>query len=104
MHDADFDNIGDFWITAPYADIDGEDNGRMSFFSGVQLIGSSQILPSDATLTFTGNEGDMLGTSAMIMSDRTLDGIWEIVFSAPGFDQNWLDSGATFLLSGLPNQ
>ena len=46
---------------SPYADIDGEDNGLMSFFSGVQLNGTSQILPSDATLTLIGNEGDMLG-------------------------------------------
>ena len=103
MHDSDFDGIGDFWITAPYADIVGEDEGRMSFYSGVNLMGQSNLTPMDATFSIYGEEpGDMIGMAALILSDRTNDGIWDIAFSAPGYDQTWIDSGATFLLSGLP--
>ena len=111
MHDSDYDGIGDFWITAPYADRLGEDDGRMSFYSGTGIISELEtgvqrtILPTNATFHLYGKEsGDMLGTSAIVLSDRTNDGIWDLIYSAPGFDYTWPDSGATFVLSGLPFQ
>ena len=102
-HDYDYDGIGDFWLTAPYANRIGEHEGRMSYFSGAEILGQVDMSPADATFSIYGkNSGDMLGMSAVIVSDRTNDGIWDLVYSAPGLDYTWPDSGATFILSGFP--
>lgn len=90
--DMDQDGADEVVVGAPRDDSLGTDAGRVrieSYLSGGGLTVAINVAP-----------GDRLGESLAMVRDQTLDGVADFAVGAPGLDENGLDSGCAYLLSG----
>jgi hypothetical protein len=96
--DVNGDGYADVVITAPYLDLEFEDQGRGSLY-----LGSANGLSEDPDWTYDGSaEDDYMGSWAEGIGDVNGDGYDDLAICAMGYDADHLDGGRVLVFYGSP--
>ncbi len=96
--DVDGDDLPDLLVGAAWNDYNGAQSGVVYVVYG-SVTGSVDLSVADGMLAGQ-SDSDQAGYSVAAAGDMNGDGHDDVLVGAPGYDGNWTDGGAAFLVHG----